>query len=92
MTFEGHAAFINSLSIANGHFYLAVSQDGPSTAIIFEIDPDKKSSRIAAQLKDIPSSYISAIPGFSVAADGHTLIHSRSKYRRATLYTANISR
>jgi Tol biopolymer transport system component len=87
----GRAAFINSVSIANHHIYLAVSQDDPSKATIFEVDPEEKSSHVVAHLNDIPSSNVSAVPGFSVAPDGSTLLYSRSKLNRATLYTVSLS-
>lgn len=84
----GRSTFFNSLAIANGHIYIAASQDDLSTSEVFEIEPNARSYRIVARLKDLPPFDVSGVSGFSISPDGSRLIASRTKRNDSMLYTA----
>lgn len=85
----GRLSFFNSLAIANGHIYVGVSRDNSSTSDLFIIDPETKSARVVAHLKDIPPF---SDGGFSVSPDGSRLVVGRALRDESSLYMANLTR
>ena len=89
----GHPAFFNNIVLAKHHIFLAVSQpeDG-SKAEIFEVEPEARTSRLAARLQDLPPIFESGLSGFSVSPDASTVILGHIKLNQSAFYTAQLTR
>lgn len=83
----GRPTFVDSLVIAGGRIFLAVSQSDLSASDVFEIDPEKRTSSIVSHLKGLPPLSASSISGYSVSPNGHTLIVDHTIRNTSELYT-----
>lgn len=88
---QGRATFLNDLAAANGFIYMAVSRDAKSRAEVLKIDPDIGTATVAAHLSDLPPSYESEIPGFTVSSDGGKLLVAHTKHKESGFYTATVA-
>ena len=86
---SGRASFVNGLAIANRRVYIAVSSDDISKSDVFEVNPDTKTYRVVAHLKDLPPFFLSGVPGFSVSPDGRKLIAERGVRDESTFTQLN---
>ncbi|MDE1178204.1 MAG: hypothetical protein PW789_16645 [Edaphobacter sp.] len=85
----GRATFYNNLAVTRRNVYVAVSQENAASSSIYAVDPETKSSRIAATLTETAPSTAGAIGGFTVSPDDAMLIFAHTQYDNTTILSTN---
>jgi len=80
---SGRIGFLKPIVSAKGLIWFAVAGKSTSDADVYQIDPERKTSRVVAHFKDLPAMEDS---GFTVSPDGNRIIATQSQRRDSRFY------